>query len=133
MRCASNGRWKGSLYIGKHFTFLCSRDIHDEYYARYNMKYDTLRVEIRGGSGEWDWPILNPGLLLQTLVSEQPQLFELYMSRMIMCPCTPQRPWRVLVGFDEFSPGDKLKCDLIFGNDYTRALRPRDPRPRFGI
>ena len=115
MRCASNGRWNGSLYIGEHSTFLCRKDLHDAFYAHYDVIGGTLPVEISGGSGVWDWPILEPAMLLQLLVSRHSKLFELYMTRMIMCPCTPQRPWHLLVGFDEFSPGNKLKCDLIFG------------------
>ena len=85
-------------------------EIKDEFHERWHRLSTTITLELTEG-GTWDWPIVDPGLLLQALLTECPSLFSLYAETMIIVPCTRDRPWNTLVGFDEFSPGDKLKVN----------------------
>ena len=60
-----------------------------------------------GGSKEWD--IFDPTLLVQHVLEQCPALAAIYAQKLQEHPCSPQRPWRMLTGFDEHTPGDKLK------------------------
>jgi len=115
-------------------------DISHEFQARFNAVRTTITVELVGG-GTWDWPIADPGLLLQKVqtsnickhertrldnsfrayvlcllsvwevINECPKLCRLYLEALTTNPCSRDRPWHTLVGFDEFTPGDKLKVN----------------------
>ena len=85
-------------------------EVQDEFHARWKRLSTTIPLELVGG-GTWDWPVVDPGLLLQSLLAENPNIFSLFAESMINAPCTQERPWHTLVGFDEFAPGDKLKVD----------------------
>ena len=36
---------------------------------------------------------------------------ELFATTLAENPCSFERPWHIIVGFDEFAPGNKLKVD----------------------
>ena len=79
--------------------------------ANRNAKFDslmhTIRVPLEKG-GEWDWELCHPGLLLSRLVSESQALQAGFKDALSRHPCTPDRPWGLVVGFDEAVPGNKL-------------------------
>ena len=58
-----------------------------------------------------DWPMAHPGLLLQLVLTEKPALQEVFARGLRKHPNTKDSPWSIVIGFDEFSPGDKLKTD----------------------
>jgi len=61
--------------------------------------------------GDLHWPILDPSLLLQRLLEESVGLQELYQCALSRCPPSPSNPWRLIVAFDEYIPGNKLSTD----------------------
>ena len=86
------------------------RDLAREFYARFEAVRTELPLNLKDGT-IWTWEIADPGLLLQKVINESPNLCRLYLDALTKQPCTRERPWRVVVGFDEFTPGDKLKVN----------------------
>ena len=52
-----------------------------------------------------------PSKLLAMVVAESPALQDLYAAAWRRSPARPDRPWSLVLGFDEFVPGNKLSCD----------------------
>ena len=67
-------------------------EIDHEFHERFRRLSTTITLELTEG-GTWDWPVVDPGLLLQDLLTECPSLFSLYAETMIIVPCTRDRPW----------------------------------------
>lgn len=55
------------------------------------------------------WEFAHPARLMSMLVRRCPQLAELYKSAALRHPCSEQQPWHIIIGFDEFVPGSRLK------------------------
>ena len=70
----------------------------------------TIELPLSGG-GMWKWSLLDPSQLLVSLVSNSPALQQLYADAWRRSPPSPQRPWSLVVTFDEFVPGNKLQTD----------------------
>ena len=75
--------------------------------AKFDSVKHTIRVPMQDG-GEWDWQLCHPGLLLSRLVGESEALQAGFRDAMSRHPCAPDRPWGLVVGFDEAVPGNKL-------------------------
>ena len=67
------------------------------------------KVDMQDGT-TWDWEFAHPSALLTMLVSENDSLAELYAEAARLYPCSAERPWTLIIGFDEFVPGAKLKA-----------------------
>ena len=61
--------------------------------------------------GSWRWDFLDPCKLLAALVESSPALQALYAQAWERYPSGPQSPWSLVVGYDEFQPGNKLATD----------------------
>ena len=48
----------------------------------------------------------DPGELVQLILSSGPQLAKVYMKAHSLRPCTRENPWHIIIGFDEFLPGN---------------------------
>ena len=59
----------------------------------------------------WSWVICHPGHLVTRLASESEALQALFASALERAPCSMDRPWSLVVLFDEYAPGNKLKLD----------------------
>ena len=74
--------------------------------------FDAVRCEERfqyaAKPGEFVWEFADPTLLAQYVVSRRPQLGSRWADALQKHPCSADRPWRCVVGFDEFQPGDKF-------------------------
>ena len=70
----------------------------------------TIELPLSGG-GMWKWSLLDPSQLLVSLVSNSPALQQVYADAWRRSPPSPQRPWSLVVAFDEFVPGNKLQTD----------------------
>ena len=68
------------------------------------------RVQLTNGS-HFDWSMAHPGLLMSLVLEETPALQELFARGLRKHPNTQDSPWSLVIGFDEFAPGDKLKVD----------------------
>lgn len=75
---------------------------------KHLLATETLRLK----SGlDWVWDMLDPGKTLAFLVNESATLQELYRSALARHPSTLAAPWRIVVGYDEFTPGNKLSVN----------------------
>lgn len=75
-------------------------------------EFQELRVAIdmpMEGGGSFHWELLDPNKLLARAVEQSPMLAALYADAMERCPPSPERPWHLVVGFDEFEPGIRRK------------------------
>ena len=63
--------------------------------------------------GNFEWHYCDPGKLLQYMIDKCPRLMYLY------CEAANEHRgvWEVVITFDEFVPGDKLK-----GNNYRKSM-----------
>ena len=68
----------------------------------------TIEVETDDG-GTWTWALCQPNLLFAAMVSESAPFQQLLKESLRASPCSRDRPWNLLVGFDEFVPGNKLQ------------------------
>ena len=71
------------------------------------MVSEALRRE-DGSASTMNWELADPSLLLQLTVDESPELQEQYGAALRRHPCDAQHPWDLVLGFDEFIPGDKF-------------------------
>ena len=60
---------------------------------------------------QWVWKLLDPCKTLAAIVEKSPGMQALYAEAWRRTPSTPATPWRVVIGFDEFTPGNKLSLD----------------------
>ncbi len=58
--------------------------------------------------GTFSWPIRETGLFLQRLLAESPVLQQMYSEAFEK---HHQKPWQLVVAWDEITPGNKLKVD----------------------
>ena len=70
----------------------------------------TIPLTMEDGTS-WDWPLCDPNKLMQKLVAESAGMAALFASAAAASPPSAEKPWRMVVGFDEFVPGNKLKID----------------------
>lgn len=70
----------------------------------------TIELPLLEG-GTWLWTFIDPSHLLVSLVNASPSLGQLYANAWRRSPPSPQRPWSLIVAFDEFTPGNKLQTD----------------------
>ena len=54
---------------------------------------------------QWIWKLLDPCKTLAAIVEKSPGMQALYAQAWRRTPPTPATPWRVVLGFDEFTPG----------------------------
>lgn len=76
-------------------------------HAKFESLKHVIRVPLLDGSF-FDWHLCHPGLLLTRIVSESVALQCTFKEALHRHPCSPDRPWRLMVGFDEHIPGNKL-------------------------
>ena len=75
---------------------------------RFDAVMRTIEVETDDG-GTWTWPLCQPNLLFAIMASESAPFQQLIRESLRASPCSRERPWNLLVGFDEFVPGNKLQ------------------------
>ena len=80
-----------------------------------HQHFDAVRREERlqyaAKPGEFVWEFAEPTLLAQYVVSRRPLLASRWADALQKYPCSADRPWRCVVGFDEFQPGDKFSFE----------------------
>ena len=77
-------------------------------FDRFDEVMRTIEVETDDG-GTWTWPLCQPNLLFAIMASESAHFQQLIRESLRASPCSRERPWNLLVGFDEFVPGNKLQ------------------------
>jgi len=84
--------------------------LSEAFHSRFLAARTTLQVTLKNGS-EWEWELADPNLLLPNIVSECPALQDVFGRAANLHAPTRESPWSLVIGFDEFSPGNKLRVD----------------------
>ena len=66
---------------------------------------------MQDGGAEFTWEYADPGKLLPLLIDESPVLSDIFARAVSEHRPTLQNPWDVIITFDEFCPGNKLRVD----------------------
>ena len=66
-------------------------------------------LELENEERPFKWEVSEPQLLLQEMVHVSADLQELFAQAANAAPCTEDAPWNIIIGFDEFTTGDKKK------------------------
>ena len=98
--------------------------------SRFHELHQVLKVPVDDGAGELDWQVANPSKLLAALVANSRALEQLYAETLTKHPPSVERPWSVVVAFDEFIPGNKLQATLALCVDPVVVVDRAD-RARF--
>ena len=79
----------------------------------FDKKLDGLleHVPLPTTDEDWEWTFLEPNRLLQHVVESCPELGAAYIRASNERMPTLERPWKLLICFDEFAPGHQLQCD----------------------
>lgn len=59
----------------------------------------------------FDWEYISPDLWLHSLLCKSSKLQDIWQEALRRHPVSADRPWRLVIGYDEFSPGNKLQVD----------------------
>ena len=78
--------------------------------AKFATHRLALPLQLSDGS-PWAWHLLDPGKTLASILATSASLQALYTVAWRRSPATPASLWRIVVGFDEFTPGNKLSLD----------------------
>ena len=83
------------------------RQVSAASHRRFDEVKHTLRVAGEDG-GELGIECAHPGRLLDLLLRENPFIRTCFEEAWRVSPSSHARPWRLLIGWDEFVPGNKL-------------------------
>ena len=89
-----------------------SRRVVGEYVLeRIEPLKHVFELELDNCPQPFQWVFLHPLKLLQELIDNSASLQAAYIEAANRCPPGPDRQWTLIVGFDEFAPGNKLKVN----------------------
>lgn len=71
----------------------------------------TIPMKWATKEGVFEWELADPGKLVAYSVVGYSSLQQAFERAILEHPPSPEHPWRCIVGFDEFAPGNKLKVD----------------------
>jgi hypothetical protein len=82
--------------------------INEVHAARFTTVRHVEPMPLVDSDGEtYAWELCEPNLMLASVLGECPRLAEVYLNALRTKPM----PWSLVLGWDEFAPGDKLKCN----------------------
>lgn len=98
-------------YPRTHFKKTCSRTTRRELESELHFLFDlacapVFEYELSGSDRVFKLESLNPGLLVQAVTNAVSNLAEYYLQSHSHTPCSREKPWHAVVGFDEFNPGN---------------------------
>ena len=79
--------------------------------------YDQVKLEIdlhMTEGPDWRWEFLDPLKLIAKATELSPAFRTLVANAVQRSPPSAQRPWRLVLGFDGFTPGDSPNVDRPF-------------------
>ena len=86
-------------------------------------------LDLRDGT-TFNWEFCEPNRMLASMVHECSPLEELFIKAANEYPCSANQPWSLIIGFDEYTPGNKLsvhnerKCRHLSFNLSSLARQP---------
>lgn len=82
------------------------REANSEAFRELSM---SIELPLHAG-GTWTWELIDPIKLFRKAV-EVSQFFQGLVSQAVRRnKPSPSNPWRLVIGFDEFMPGFKMRC-----------------------
>ena len=85
---------------------ITTKDMHGLYEDGRKRFIRYLRVELDGG-GVYECPVTRTGALLQELVACD-RMQHAFATALAKTPCSPERPWKLIVACDEYTPGAQM-------------------------
>ena len=82
-------------------------DVNHEHLQRLGH---VIRVPLANGR-DFDLDIIDPCKFVRGLVATSPATAAVYSEAARRHPPSPARPWHLVIGFDEFTPGNKNRFD----------------------
>ena len=76
---------------------------------RFKRVTDVLELKSADGEDTVSIPFANPNRLLELMSSDSDGFRSVLEAAYVKHPCSRERPWSLLIGFDEYIPGNKLK------------------------
>jgi len=89
---------------------LTTQQFDSSYHELFDAAARTLKLPKVDSDSTVDWEFADPALLIPLTLSKSKSLQDQYARALREHPCSPQQPWGLIVGFDEFVPGDKLNA-----------------------
>ena len=78
--------------------------------ARFLAVRHIESVPMLKGARDFEWELAHPCRLLSTMIEECGALERLFTNAFASHPCSASRRWRLVVGFDEYVPGQNCSC-----------------------
>ena len=76
--------------------------------ARLKAVQRNIALPLTGGK-EHSWPVADLNLLVASTVRSSGDLQDIFANALLQHTCSPSSPWRLLVTWDEFTPGSLLR------------------------
>ena len=73
---------------------------------------EVIVLPLQSG-GQFEWTCCNVGKLFDVLSFDCPEFSNLLSELYQRQPCTPSKPWSLIVYYDETVPGDPLRLDHV--------------------
>ena len=80
-------------------------------YLRFESVAHVESLPLAEGAETFEWQYMDPCKLLPQLVESSEPLSKLYERALSESPPSVDRPWHLVLTWDEFAPGNKLKVD----------------------
>ena len=87
-----------------------ARNINEVTHERFLSMRKSFMLP-RCDGGELEWELIDPVALVCRSVAESPRMANAVRASLAATPCSMATPWTLVVGYDEFAPGNKLKTD----------------------
>lgn len=101
--------------IKKAPNVLDSASIHDIERAQMASFLEVRHVhplQLEGEATPFDWEMCDPNRLVSHLVHSCPHLADAFIRAANVHPCSASQPWRIVMAFDEYTPGMVLQPNL---------------------
>ena len=82
--------------------------LHDMQVKRYLEVKETIVLPLTGGK-EYHWDVANPSGLVSMAVRLPTEMENAFAQALRWHPCSVEKPWRLVVNWDELTPGNALK------------------------
>ena len=93
------------------------RDISAANSEAFNQVATTIKLPSNDSDDTIDWTLAHPNWLLTKTAEQCPHVAQVLLETMQKHPPTKERPWGLIVGFDEFTPGD-----LMHGHNERKTM-----------
>ena len=71
----------------------------------------VIPVQMSDGGDDFQWELAHPCRLISSMVGSCPELERLFLVVASRYPCDAAHRWKIIIGFDEYVPGNKLQTN----------------------